>query len=192
MDEKLLSSCVTWMDGFNAKYSSFANGIKHKLPVLSNQTASKMKGMVGCFSYYENGRVAAIKLNGSYFSNYDKMKEYVEQCISSKWTVANAQPHKTFVHEFGHYISHSMQGYVGSANWERTFINECIEEFKQQVPEYTYTSYIGMGDYVSRYGATSVSELFAESFAEYFGGEEPRLFAKIFGEKLDRLMKEVK
>ena len=49
-----------------------------------------------------------------------------------------------------------------------------------------------MGDYVSRYGAKSESELFAEAFAEYFGGENPREFAKIFGKKLDAILKEVK
>ena len=45
---------------------------------------------------------------------------------------------------------------------------------------------------VLRYGATSESELFAEAFAEYFGGQNPREFAKIFGRKLDALLKGVK
>ena len=49
-----------------------------------------------------------------------------------------------------------------------------------------------MGKYVSTYGATSESELFAEAFAEYFGGENPREFAKILGKKLDGLLKGVK
>lgn len=191
MDEKLLSSCVTWMDGFNERYLTFTNGIKHKLPVVSNQTASKMKGMVGSFSYYTDGRVSGMKLNGSYFSSYDRMSEYVESCISSKWTVANAQPHKTFVHEFGHYISHSIQGYVGKANWEREFINECIEEFKKQVPEYKNKTYIGLQDYLSKYGTSSVSECFAEAFAEFYGGKNPREFATIFGTKLDVILKGV-
>ena len=36
---------------------------------------------------------------------------------------------------------------------------------------------------------TSESECFAETFAEYFGGENPRDFAKIFGKKLDTWLK---
>ena len=49
-----------------------------------------------------------------------------------------------------------------------------------------------MGIYVSDYGASKIEELFAETFAEYFGGKNPREFAVIFGEKLDKILKEVK
>ena len=193
MDERLLSSCVSWLDGFSSKYGSFMQNIKHRLPLLQNQPASKMKGKVGCFSWYTvTGKVDSIELNGVYFSDYDYMQKYVQGAISSKWTVANAEPHKTFVHEFGHYVSHSMKEIIGNKNWQHDFIQECITEFKKHEPNYQYDSYVGMGDYVSRYGATKEAELFAEAFAEAFGGDNPRTFAKIFGEKLDKLLKEVK
>ena len=193
MDEKLLSSCVSWLDGFSSRYSSFMQNINHKLPLIQNQPASKMKGKVGCFSWYSfNGKVDSIELNGVYFSNYDTMQKYVQSAIRSKWTVANAEPNKTFVHEFGHYVSHSMKEITGNPKWEHDFIQDCITEFKKQVPDYQYSTYVGMGDYVSRYGATKESELFAEAFAEAYGGENPRIFAQIFGEKLDKLLKGVK
>ena len=35
-------------------------------------------------------------------------------------------------------------------------------------------------------------ELFAEAFAEYFGGKNPREFATIFGKKLEKVLQEVK
>lgn len=193
MDEKILSSCVSWLDGFSSKYSSFMQNIKHKLPLLQNQPASKMKGKVGCFSWYSfTGQVDSIELNGAYFSNYDTMQKYIQSAIGSKWTVANAEAHKTFVHEFGHYVSHSMKEITKNNNWEHDFIEECMIEFKKQVPDYQYNTYVGMGEYVSRYGATKESELFAEAFAEAYGGDNPRTFAQIFGEKLDNLLKGVK
>ena len=46
-----------------------------------------------------------------------------------------------------------------------------------------------MKTFVSKYGATDESELFAEAFAEYYGGENPREFAQLFGSKLDKLLK---
>ena len=49
-----------------------------------------------------------------------------------------------------------------------------------------------MGDYVSRYATSSESELFAEAFSEYFGGKNPRKFAKLFGHKLEKILKGVK
>ncbi len=45
---------------------------------------------------------------------------------------------------------------------------------------------------VSSYGASSESELFAEAFAEYFGGRNPREFATIFGRKLEEKLRGVK
>lgn len=190
MDEKLLSACVSWMDGFYSKYGSFVQSIKHKLPLIQNQPASKMKGKMGCFSWVPlNGKVDSIELNGVYFSDYDYMQKYVQKAVSIKWTVANAEPHKTFVHEFGHYVSHSLKELTGNKNWEHDFIEECIAEFKKQVPDYPYNTYVRMGDYVSTYGAKSESELFAEAFAEAFGGDNPRIFAKILGKKLDALLK---
>jgi len=193
MDERLLSSCVSWLDGFSSKYGSFMQNIKHKLPLIQNQPASKMKGKVGCFSWYSaTGKVDSIELNGVYFSDYDYMQKYVQGTIKSKWSVANAEPHKTFVHEFGHYVSHSLKEITGNKNWQHDFIQDCITEFKKQEPNYQYDSYVGMADYVSRYGATKEAELFAEAFAEAFGGDNPRTFAKIFGDKLDKILKGVK
>ena len=50
----------------------------------------------------------------------------------------------------------------------------------------------GLKEILSEYGTTSESECFAEAFAEFYGGENPREFAIIFGKKLDVLLKGVK
>ena len=133
-----------------------------------------------------------MSLNGQYHSDKVTFQNYVDQCIKSKWYPANATVHKTFVHEFGHHVSNSIRWLKNNPNWQHEFIKECIDDFKKVEPQYKRNTYVGMGDYVSRYGAKSESELFAEAFAEYFGGENPREFAKIFGKKLDAILKEVK
>lgn len=164
-----------------------------KIPIIDNKAPSKMKNAVGYYRYYTNNAgVVELALNGQYHSDVNAFQKYVEQCVKSKWYPANATIHKTFVHEFGHHVSNSMRWVTGNKNWQHEFIQECINDFKKVEPNYTWNTFVGMGDYVSRYGAKSESELFAEAFAEYFGGENPREFAKIFGRKLDALLKGVK
>lgn len=151
-----------------------------------------MKNAVGYYSYYPGtNRVVEIALNSAYHSSMESMQKYREQTQKTKWSSTSNVNH-TFIHEYGHHVANSMRQITGKAGWEHEFIQECIEDFKKEVPDYTYNTYVGMGDYVSRYGSTSESELFAEAFAEYFGEGENRVFARIFGEKLEKLPKEVK
>lgn len=192
IDKELMNECVNWIDGFNEYFPSFNQSNPCKLPLIENLAASKMKGKMGSYTYYPNSNnVVGISLNGAYHSDSKGFKDYIEQAIKSKWTVENASIQKTFVHEYGHHVSNSMRRITKNPGWEREFIKECIEEFKKVESNYTYSTYIGMGDYVSRYATTSESELFAEAFAEYFGGESPRQFANIFGQKLETILKEV-
>lgn len=193
MDDGLLADCVGWLDSFSSQYSGFMKKNPCKIPVINNKAPSGMKGSVGYYLYYTNGSgVVELALNGQYHSDIAAFQKYVERCVKSKRYPANATIHKTFVHEFGHHVSNSMRWITGNKNWQHEFIQECIDDFKKVEPNYIWNTYAKMGDYVSTYGATSESELFAEAFAEYFGGQNPRAFAKIFGKKLDALLKGVK
>ncbi len=193
MDDGLLADCVGWLDSFGSQYNMFMQKNPCKIPVIDNKSPSKMKNSIGYYLHYTNNAgVVELALNGQYHSAVNMFQKYVEQCVKTKWYPANATIHKTFVHEFGHHVSSSMRWITGNKNWQHEFIQECINDFKKVEPNYKWNTFVGMGDYVSRYGAKSESELFAEAFAEYFGGENPREFAKIFGKKLDALLKGVK
>jgi hypothetical protein len=191
IDETMICDFVSWMDSFEKQYPDFVKNNPVKVPKICVKAPSSMKNAVGYFQYYVTGRPIELALNGYYHSSKDVFEAYEEKCIKSKWTVANATFHKTFVHEYGHYVSNTITQMKSKKTWESDFIKECIEDFKKQVPEYDKNTYIGLGDYVSRYGSTSASECFAEAFAEYFGNENPRTFAKIFGEKLEKVLKGV-
>ena len=91
-----------------------------------------------------------------------------------------------------YYVSNAMTKISGDNRWEWNFIQECVDEYKKEHPEYQKRTYIGLKEILSEYGTTSESECFAEAFAEFYGGENPREFAKIFGKKLDALLKGVK
>lgn len=193
MNEKLLSTCVNWLDKFKSNYGSFIENNPCKIPKIVCNPPSKMHNSVGYYSYYPaNTSVVELALNGQFHSNVEMFQEYVDKRVEIKWYPANAKIHKTFVHEYGHHVSNSLKHITENKRFEHDFITECIEELKKQDSSYTYSTYVGMENWVSRYGASSESELFAETFAEYFGGENPRLFARIFGEKLDKILKGVK
>lgn len=194
IDETILCDAVSWMDAFEKEYPGFVKSNPAKLPKLVCKAPSSMKNAVGYFQYYYNGTPVEMALNGKYHSDLKAFAEYEKHCIESKWTVANATTRKTFVHEYGHYVSNSMCK-MNNSRWEHDFIQECVDEYKKSHPEYLKTTYVGLQkdcDEVSRYGMTSESECFAETFAEYYGGENPREFAQIFGRKLDELLKGVK
>lgn len=193
IDDGLLADCVGWLDSFKSQYGGFMQKNPCKIPIIDNKAPSKMKNAVGYYSHYvNNAGVVELALNGQYHSDVVAFQKYIDQSVKSKWYPENATIHKTFVHEFGHHVSNSMRWITGNKNWQHEFIQECIDDFKKVEPNYKWNTYAGMKDYVSRYGATSESELFAEAFAEYFGGQNPREFAKIFGRKLDALLKGVK
>lgn len=193
IDEKILTDCVGWLDSFSLRYDGFMGNNPCRLPIIENKAPSKMKGSVGYYLHYTNSPgVVELALNGQYHSDMDGFQKYVEKCVKSKWYPENATVHKTFVHEFGHHVSNSMRWITNNRNWQHEFIRECIEDFKKVEPAYVWNTHIGMKDYVSEYGSKSESELFAEAFAEYFGGENPREFAKIFGRKLDKVLRGVK
>lgn len=191
IDEELVIQAAEWHNNFVENFPGFVKKNPVKIPVIVNKAPSGMKNAVGYYKYYtQRPDAIELALNAGYHSSKRGMKEYMERTYESKW-MSSADPNHTFVHEFGHHVSHSMRWITKNPNWEHDFIKECIDEFKRDYPEYPYSTCVGMGDYVSRYGASSESELFAEAFAEYFGEGEPRLFAKIFGDKLTLLLKGV-
>lgn len=191
MDKDLVIKAAEWHNNFINNFPEFVKKNPVKIPEIKNKAPSGMGRSVGYYKYYTaRPDVVELALNAGYHNSLQAMTEYMEGAHDRKWQ-STANPEHTFIHEFGHHVSNSMRWITGNQNWQRDFINECIEEFKKSYPAYQYSSYVGMGDYVSRYGASAEGELFAEAFAEYFGLGEPRLFAKIFGDKLVQAMKGV-
>ena len=196
IDDELMIDFVSWMDSFEKEYPEFVQSNQFKVPKICIKAPSGMGNAVGYFKYSYYGQPVEIALNAKYHVSKKVFEEYEKSCIKSNWTVANATSRKTFVHEYGHYVSNSLQQMHKSddRHWEYNFIQECVDEYKTTHPDYKFNSYIGLSKdgQVSRYGMTNESECFAETFAEYFGNENPREFAQIFGKKLNDILKGMK
>lgn len=189
IDKEILRNCINWLDKFHNYFKGFKEIDPVSLPLF------KIKpniNPVGYYRYYTNkpGAVELV-LNSAYFNNKEYNINYIKKCIESKWTVPNAKGHKTFVHEYGHHIADALKWLdnkeLDSDKWCKNFINEVLEEYNTN--NKTENSFKDVSNLVSRYGGTKPAEAFAETFAEYFGGDNPRDFAKIFGEKVEKKLK---
>ena len=192
MDAELSKGMATWHSKFIKNFADFDAAIKSKLPYIKNVAPSSLPGnRLGDFTYYTgSGKVVGIRLNSGLHSTLDYASKVAEKSFESHWH-SGKNPLHTIIHEYGHYVSHSMS-MLTKSSFEHDIIQEALQEYKKLHPEYEYETYIGLKDALSRYGSTKEAECFAEAFAEYFGEEEPREFATIFGHLLEQKMKGVK
>lgn len=192
MDAELSKSMATWHSKFTKNFPDFDAAIKSKLPYIKNVAPSSLPGnRLGDFTYYPgSGKVVGIRLNSGLHSTLDYASKVAERSFESHWHSGKNSLH-TIIHEYGHYVSHSMS-MLTKSSFEHDIIQEALQEYKKLHPEYEYETYIGLKDALSRYGSTKEAECFAEAFAEYFGEDEPREFATIFGHLLEQKMKGVK
>lgn len=192
MDAELSKGMATWHSKFTKNFPDFDAAIKSKLPYIKNVAPSSLPGnRLGDFTYYPgSGKVVGIRLNSGLHSTLDYASKVAEKSFESHWH-SGKNPLHTIIHEYGHYVSHSMS-MLTKSSFEHDIIQEALQEYKKLHPEYEYETYIGLKDALSRYGSTKEAECFAEAFAEYFGEDEPREFATIFGHLLEQKMKGVK
>lgn len=192
MDAEISKGIATWHSKFTKNFADFDAAIKSKLPYIKNVAPSSLPGnRRGDFTYYTgSGKVVGIRLNSGLHSTLDYASKVAEKSFESHWH-SGKNPLHTIIHEYGHYVSHSMS-MLTKSSFEHDIIQEALQEYKKLHPEYEYETYIGLKDALSRYGSTKEAECFAEAFAEYFGEEEPREFATIFGHLLEQKMKGVK
>lgn len=192
MDAEISKGMATWHSKFTKNFADFDAAIKSKLPYIKNVAPSSLPGnRLGDFTYYTgSGKVVGIRLNSGLHSTLDYASKVAEKSFELHWH-SGKNPLHTIIHEYGHYVSHSMS-MLTKSSFEHDIIQEALQEYKKLHPEYEYETYIGLKDALSRYGSTKEAECFAEAFAEYFGEEEPREFATIFGHLLEQKMKGVK
>lgn len=190
IDKDILQDSINWLDRFNNHFDGFKKIDPVNLPSIKIKASIDS---VGYYSYYPSRPEAVeLVLNGKYFCDKDYNNQYIKQCIESKWTVPNANSYKTFVHEYGHHIADSLKWLenkeLDSDKWCKNFMNDVLLEYNKR---YNKTcTFKDASELVSRYGGTKQVEAFAETFAEYFGGDNPREFAQVFGEIVEKKLRE--
>ena len=192
IDEEIMQANCSWLDNFLKQNKGFNNNNAMKIPEINMLPPSKMKGgRIGGYyqAYIRKPEVVEMALGARDHSNTILFRNIYNAQIEKGWLSQNAELNRVFVHEYGHHVSNSIRWQLEDDKWESRFIAECLADFNKsenkQLKNYSF-----LREDLSIYGASSPSETFAEAFAEYYGGA-PRAFAKIFGEKLEKILKEV-
>lgn len=189
LDERWISEAANWHERFEETFASYAkNDDYKKLPLIEVLPDSKMKWMLGKFSYYPDSlEPARICINGKYFKDYESAeadKNRTGTADKKGYSFhSGTNPIHTFIHEYGHYVGNTMDQ-LNDSKFQEKFIQECVDEYAKRTGNDKIKTYRGLCEALSSYGTTNSHEAFAEAFSEYFGEENPKEFAKIFGEKL--------
>ncbi len=163
----------------------------------------------GCLAI--DGKIKAYKI----FGNYEKLVKRYAKDVAAGFHPIGTDHNSIIVHELGHALDGYMTkrglcgGIVRSCRsskkiqeqvmerlgWNAEYINELKKKLKLKgftqleindiIKEKKETF---ITEHVSKYAADSEKEFFAECFAEYVMGENPRKAARIFGEIIENAL----
>jgi SPP1 gp7 family putative phage head morphogenesis protein len=141
MDEALATDFASWHSKFTKNFADFDASIKNRLPSIKNVAPSTLPpGRLGDFTYYPgSGKVEGIRLNSGLHSTLDYAAKKSAASFESHWHSTDSPIH-TMIHEYGHYVSHSMK-MLTDKSFEHDIIQEAVNEYKKLHPDYEYDSY---------------------------------------------------
>lgn len=142
---------------------------------------------------------SAYNLNPAYFRKLEETKRFIRNKMDNGEYVKCDDELKYIVaHEVGHNISIGLYNQLNQdklrtvkdyENWNNKFMKRVEDRYKKEI-----SNNIDYENAVSKYSTDNPKriELFAECFAEYTSSSNPRTFAKIFGEELEKERKLLK
>ena len=176
LPEEIINKYADFVSDFEAKHASYFN--KNKLQLNSISVVDDLK---------ENGKTAA----GAYYSksrSIKLMKKSIESKPTSKLiTYSKSDDYKMhfFAHEYGHYIADSLNKNFSVEDYD-IVQSSLLRYFDGDIFKAKTSNLV---DVLGSYGSKDAREAFAEAFAEAYTCKNPRKFAKIFKEELEKTLK---
>lgn len=176
LPEEIINKYADFVSDFEAKHASYFN--KNKLQLNSISVVDDLK---------ENGKTAA----GAYYSksrSIKLMKKSIESKPTSKLiTYSKSDDCKIhfFAHEYGHYIADSLNKNFSVEDYD-IVQSSLLRYFDGDIFKAKTSNLV---DVLGSYGSKDAREAFAEAFAEAYTCKNPRKFAKIFKEELEKTLK---
>lgn len=176
LPEEIINKYADFVSDFEAKHASYFN--KNKLQLNSISVVDDLK---------ENGKTAA----GAYYSksrSIKLMKKSIESKPTSKLiTYSKSDDYKIhfFAHEYGHYIADSLNKNFSVVDYD-IVQSSLLRYFDGDIFKAKTSNLV---DVLGSYGSKDAREAFAEAFAEAYTCKNPRKFAKIFKEELEKTLK---
>lgn len=171
--------------------------IFEKYPQLKGKFGAVTAKNLGSSTYAQcwlrsDGRVDVNNASGFYSNWLNVVKSY-ERDVLSNWHPFGTTAESIVTHEVGHaidgYLANS--GILGGHNaaGEYRYASSLL---RSKVMKQCGLTVKDSASAVSRYGSTNPQEWFAEAFAEYITGANPRPVAATLGKEIERLLKGVK
>ena len=176
VSDKTLSKFVDFVTNFENNHSGYFDMNKLKLKSITIVDSLKIRGKTVAGGYYSDSQ--SIRL----------MKKAIETKPTSKLlTYSKSDDHEIhfLAHEYGHYVADSLAKNLSITDYD-IIQNSLLRYFEGDIFS-TKTS--NLVDVLGSYGSKNAHEAFAEAFAEAYTCKEPRKFAKIFKEELEKALK---
>lgn len=176
LPEEIINKYADFVSDFEAKHASYFNKNKVQLNSISVVDDLKENGKTAAGAYYSKSR--SIKL----------MKKSIESKPTSKLiTYSKSDDYKIhfFAHEYGHYIADSLNKNFSVEDYD-IVQSSLLRYFDGDIFKAKTSNLV---DVLGSYGSKDAREAFAEAFAEAYTCKNPRKFAKIFKEELEKTLK---
>lgn len=166
-----------------------------KFPELKGQFKAPTVGNVdgGQAQYLGGTGSGQITLNKSTFKDYEMYKRMYQDSVAAGHFPKGLNADSAIMHEMGHAIDDylTMDKYAGGFNKKTLMPIDSSQMLRTQVLKELKMNQGNVGEHLSNYATKNNKEFFAEAFSEYMNSNSPRPVARVFGEKLEKLMKEV-
>ena len=181
------SSSADLPDEIYSKFADFIVNFENNHPGYFSRNKLQLDSITIIDALKENG----VSAGGAYYSNSRSikiMRKAIETKPKSKLiTYSKSDDYELhfLAHEYGHYIADSLEKNFSITDYD-IVQNSLLKYFDNDI-FMAKTSNL-MND-LGSYGSRNAKEAFAEAFAEAYTSENPRKFARIFKEELEKILK---
>ena len=167
------------------EFADFITNFEQTHPGYFSKNQLQLKSISIVDELKENGKTAA----GAYYSDSRSiklMKKAIDQKPTSKLiTYSRSDDYEIhfFAHEYGHYIADTLEKNISITDYD-VIQNSLLRYFDNDIFKAKPGNLV---EALGSYGSTNARETFAEAFAEAYTCKEPRKFAKIFKEELEKV-----
>ena len=167
---EVLSKYVDFITNFESTHPGYF--VENKLKLKSLTIVDEVKGHKNASGIYRTAT------NG-----IEIRKSSIKPKQSSSMSKSDDFEMHYIAHEYGHYVADTLKKNLKIS--EQDIVQSAINKYYDGD---IFKSTKDLKDILSSYGSTSYMEAFAEAFAEAYTSKEPREFARLFKEELEKAL----
>ena len=176
ISDDIYSKFANFIVDFENTHAGYFNDNKLQLKSIKIMDDIKERGQSAGGGYYYGSQ--SIKIN----------RKSIGKDLNSKlvtYSKTDDYDIRILAHEYGHYIADSIEKNFSITDYD-VIQDILLKHFDNDIFMAKPSNLVND---LSSYGSTNAKEAFAEAFAEAYTSENPRKFARIFKEELEKILK---